>query len=115
MRVSYKIRLVMREGLEYVDEHDIYRFGVSVLERAWIVVLPGSKGKYYEVHELSEEERNRILPRIEKYLAARKRFGFFGRTCPVVFQNEGPVSDEMQKRRARAVGFFKKQEKDGRL
>src|ERR1700730_16865914 len=115
MGIGYKIRLVTQEGLEYVDEHDIYRFDVSVVKEEWTVMLPGSKGKYYEAHEMSEEERNRILPRIEKYLAAKKYFCFFGRTYPVAFQQEEPVSAEMQERRARAVELFKQREKDGKL
>jgi hypothetical protein len=112
MDLGYKIRLVAPEGLEYIDEHDIYRFGVSILNKAWVVTLPGSKGKYYETHEMSEEERARILPRIEKHLAARRYFGLVGRRYPVTFQHEGPISAEMQERRDRAVEVFKRRERD---
>ena len=77
--------------------------------------MPPSKGKYYESHEMSEEELSRVLPRIEQYLAAKKHFGFFGRTYAVAFKQEGLISAEMQEHRARGVEYFKRLDKEGKL
>ena len=87
MQKGYTVRLVARnEGLEYRDEFDVYRFNVRLAGKKWTVVLPGSKGEHYVTHELSEEERATILPRISKYLGGRKYFGFFGPSYPVIFE-----------------------------
>ena len=60
----YSIKLVARnEGIEYVDERDVYRFNVAFADKVWSVFLPCSKGKYYESHELTETERAVVGPR----------------------------------------------------
>jgi len=92
MKKGYTIRLVARnEGIEYRDQFDVYRFNVRLADRRWTVLLPGSRGGQM-THELSEAERDTILPRISGYLEARKYFGIFGRTYPVDFENEGAIS-----------------------
>jgi hypothetical protein len=58
------------------------------------------------IYELTDEERSRILPRIEKYLVGRKYFGFIGPTYPVSFENEGPVSREVAENRRRAAEWW---------
>jgi hypothetical protein len=74
----YTIRVAARnEGIKYVDDTDVYRFRVELVDRVWTLYLPGSKGPDYEVHELDDEEEKRILPRIIKYLERIKYFGFF--------------------------------------
>jgi len=57
-------------------------------------------------HELTDEERSRILPRIEKYLSGKKYFGFIGPTYPVSFEKEGPVSCEIVESRRRAADWW---------
>jgi hypothetical protein len=109
MSGTYKVKLVARnEGIEYRDEHDVYRFAASLKNQKWTVYLPCSKGESYQVHELTDEERLLILPRIEQYLEGRKYYGLVGPSYPVTFKQEGPVSDEIKKARLRAARFFEK-------
>lgn len=112
MSKGYNVKLVARnEAIEYRDEHDVYRFNVSLANQRWTVYLPGSKGESYQVHELTDEELLLILPRIEQYLEGRKYYGLVGPSYPVTFEREGPVSDEMKEARLRAARFFKKRER----
>jgi hypothetical protein len=84
---SYQVRLVARnEGIDYVDEHDIYRFGVTFAEKLWRVSLPCSKGEGFRMHELTDEEAHVVLPRIKQYLESRRYFGIIGPTYPVIFE-----------------------------
>jgi hypothetical protein len=109
MSKNYNVKLVARnEGIEYRDEHDIYRFNVSLKNQRWIVYLPGSKGDGYQVHELTDEERLLIIPRIKEYLEERKYCGVVGISYPVAFEREGPISDGMKGARIRAARFFEK-------
>jgi hypothetical protein len=86
MNQRYSVKLVARnEGIEYIDEIDVYRFNVELADEKWRVFVPGSKGSNYQRHELTVEEQNTILPRIKKYLESRKYFGIFGPTYPVIF------------------------------
>jgi hypothetical protein len=74
MERGYTVRLVARnEGVEYRDQFDVYRFDVTLAGKKWTVVLPGSQGEQYATHELSDDERATILPRISKYLEGRKQ------------------------------------------
>lgn len=69
MTDDYAIRLVARnEGIEYREGGEVYRFNVSLANRQWSGYVPGTKGDFFEVHELSAQERDRILPRIALYL-----------------------------------------------
>ena len=111
MSENYKAKLVARnEGIEYRDEHDIYRFNVSLANQRWTVYLPCSKGEGYQVHELTHEEQLLILPRIKQYLEGRKYYGLVGPSYPVTFEREGPISDEMKEARLRATQFFEKRQ-----
>lgn len=84
---TYQVRLTARnEGIDYVDEHDIYRFGVALTDGVWRVFLPGSKGGGFRMHELTDEEVSVVLPRIKQYLESRKYFGIIGPTYPVIFE-----------------------------
>jgi hypothetical protein len=86
MANQYEIRLVARnEGIEYTDLQDVYRFNVALIGKEWNVWLPGSRGQNYQTHVLDDEERERILPRIEKYLASRRYFLLVGPKYPVRF------------------------------
>jgi|SRR5450631_3854447 hypothetical protein len=108
----YSVRLVARnEGIEYTDERDVYRFNVAFADKAWSVFLPCSKGKYYETHELSDEERAVVLPRIAKYLGGRKYFGLFGPSYPVTFNPAPTVSAEVQEARRGAAEFLAQKKK----
>ena len=102
----YFVRLVARnEGIEYTDERDVYRFNVAFADKAWSVFLPCSKGKYYETHELTDQERAVVLPRITKYLEGRKYFGLFGPSYPVTFNPAPTVTAEVQEARRGAAEF----------
>jgi hypothetical protein len=110
MKKGYTVSLVARaEGLEYRDEFGVFRFNVTKTNKTWVVFLPGSKGDFYETHELSETEQERIFPRITRYLGTRRYFGFFGTTDPVVFEREPPVSAQVAQSRRRAAEYWKKQ------
>jgi len=75
---KFKIRLVARnEGIEYTDNSGIYRFNVYLKDDLWDLQIPGSKGENFENYELNDEEQNRILPRIEKFLKGVKWFSSF--------------------------------------
>lgn len=87
----YAIRLVARnEGIKYVDDTGVYRFRVELVDRVWRLYLPCSRGEHYEAHELNEEEKDRILPRIIKYLERIKYFGFFPRRYSVIVVQNKP-------------------------
>jgi hypothetical protein len=80
----YSVRLTARnEGIEYVDDCDVYRFDVSLIDKVWRLYLPGSKGAQYDVHELDEDESERILPRVTHYLETIKYLGFYRPRYPV--------------------------------
>lgn len=114
MSERYTVRLAARnEGLEYRNEFDVYRFNLKLSQGRWIVYLPGSKGEQFVTHELTDQERNTILPRIEKYLTSRRYFGFIGRVYPVTFEQEGEVSPEIEESRRRAAKFWKERSKRG--
>ena len=92
MQDGYKVLLTARnEGIEYSDIHGIYRFNLRREGNTWHLLLPGSKGKNYEKHQLSPKEEQRILPRIKKHLEHIKWFVFFGRSYKIEVVNE-PIS-----------------------
>jgi hypothetical protein len=83
------------EGLEYREGDDVYRFGMAFKGDRWVVYLPGSKGDQYEMHQLTESERIRILPRVKAYLESRRRFGLVGATYPATFEPTPPLPDDV--------------------
>jgi len=67
---GYRARLVARnEGLRYEDPDGVYRFDVSLEGKTWVVSLPPSRGREFEPHVLTDEERARILPRVRSFLS----------------------------------------------
>ena len=108
MSKDYKIKSVGREGLDYLDEHDVHHFGVAFIDNTWIVYWPGTKGEFYESYELNETERAIIFPRIKAYLEGKRHYSLFGRTYPAIFEREGPISEEMSDRRRRASKYLEK-------
>jgi hypothetical protein len=86
MNEKYRIRLASKnEGLEYEDDEGIYRFAVELSKGVWFVQLPPSKGSSYSTHVLTDEERQRLFPRIIKYLSRVWWFGLFPRSYDVRF------------------------------
>jgi hypothetical protein len=73
------------EGLEYRDATGVYRFNVALKGKTWIVEMPPSHSDSFTDYELTESERNRILPRVSKYLSRIRWFGLFPRSYDVVF------------------------------
>ncbi len=83
---DYRIKLTARnEGLEYVDESNVYRFNVNLKGEVWTVFLPGSRGEKFEIHELEKVEEEKILPRLSKFLSCIKWFGLFPHSYSVKF------------------------------
>jgi hypothetical protein len=81
----YKIRLTARnEGIEYVDSLGVYHFNVALIDGAWRVYIPGTKGPNFEIHELGGEEKSRVLPRVIAYLETIWWLGIFRRRYSVV-------------------------------
>jgi hypothetical protein len=88
--VNYRVRLTAKnEGLEYRDESGVYRFDVSLRDRVWTLLLPGSRGDSYERYLMDQGERSRILPRVIGFLERIKWFGIFPRSYTVRIV-EGP-------------------------
>lgn len=98
MTARYKVRLVARnEGIEYIDERDIYRFNVALVNKIWRIQLPGSKGKNFQVHELTDDEETVILARIKRYLESKRYFGIVGPTFPAIVERREPASHQAPK------------------
>lgn len=107
MKKNYIVRLVSRnEGIEYRDECDVYRFNVSLTDKKWVVYLPCTKGDFYQTHEFTEDEKEKIIPRIIDYLENKKYFGIFGSTYPVMFEREEPISEQLKQSRLRAQKYL---------
>jgi hypothetical protein len=94
------------ECVEYRDDAHVYRFEVRLRDNTWVVLLPGSKGDFYETYELSDSEEAVILPRLRAYLEAKRHFVLFGRTYPVTFEADN-VSEEMKEKRRRVSKFLR--------
>jgi hypothetical protein len=93
---DYSVRFIDRgECIEYRDANDVYRFAGWLKGKKWWGYLPGSKGEYYEPHELTTEEQAVVLPRIKQYLEGIRCFYFFGRTYSVVIEREPPVTPQI--------------------
>lgn len=46
MKQGDSVKLVARnEGIEYKDQFNVYRFGVKLMNKRWVVCVPGSKGE----------------------------------------------------------------------
>lgn len=84
MESDYQIRLTAKnEGIEYRDAQGVYKFNVVLNGKEWVLFLPGSRGEGFELHDLSEEEKSRILPRIINFLQSIKWLGLFKRSYSV--------------------------------
>jgi len=112
MKAAYTVRLTNRgESIEYRDDVDVYHFSVWRKKKKWRVYLPGTKGKYFEPHELTENEQEVIFPRIRDYLEGLKNFVWFGTSYPVSFEREGPISAEMRALRLAIPRYLAKRDK----
>ena len=84
MSSDYTVRLVARqEGVEYQAAGETYRFDVLLVDGAWQLHLPGSRGDDHAPYELTEAEAAEILPRIVRHLAHDRVFGIAYRSYPV--------------------------------
>ncbi len=109
----YEVKFVAgkNEVIEYRDDVDIYHFNAWLKKRIWRVYLPGTKGKYHQPYELTENEQNVIFPRIRNYLEGIKSFIWFGRRYPVSFEREGPISPEMSALRLAIPQYLARRDK----
>lgn len=81
-----RIRLTARnERIHHQDAGGVYRYDVAKKGNEWIVRLPPSKDDSFAPYVLSPDEREPILPRIEKYLSRIWWFGSFPRSSCVRF------------------------------
>ena len=81
---DYTVRLLGRqEGVEYRTATEVYRFDVLLVDGAWQLYLPCSRGESYAPHELTDAEAAEILPRIVAHLAADRILGMPVCTYPV--------------------------------
>jgi len=94
---DFRVSLAARgEGLEYreratgSDQYLTYRFNVRYSRGTWVVTLPPSKGESFAPHHMTDDERMRILPRVEKFLARTSWLRFLGRRHAVEFV-DGPA------------------------
>jgi hypothetical protein len=111
MKEAYEVRLINRgESIEYGDDVDVYHFNAWLKKRKWRVYLPGTKGKYHQPYELTQDEQNIIFPRIREYLEGIKYFIWFGR-YPVSFEREGPISPEMRSLRLAIPQYLARRDK----
>ena len=113
MTESYSVRTVSNKGIKYRDERDVYRFDVDLVNKKWTVYLPCSKGDYYQIHELTDDEQRIILPRIKKHLE-RKLLGFIGPSYQVTFEREKPVSPAMEKVRLATAKYWERKRKQSK-
>lgn len=112
MKEAYEVRLINKsEVIEYRDDADVYHFSAWLKKKRWTVYLPGTKGKYYEPYVLTDGEQKVIFPRIRSYLEGIKCFVWFGRSYPVVFEREGPVSPEMRALRRAIPQYLARRDK----
>ena len=80
------------EILLYIEDKDEYAFDVNLSKKIWTVNLHIFKNG--EETELSEEEKQKILPRISEYLKNIKWFGIFGGNYKVTFEKTEPFDFE---------------------
>ena len=106
---KYTVRVGPRcESVEYREGGEVHRFELAFKDRRWVVYLPGTSGEFFEQHNLTDSERDRVLPSIKGHLESRRNFWWFGPTYPVIFEPEPALTPEIVERRARAVAYFKK-------
>jgi hypothetical protein len=112
MNEVYEVKFVggKNEVIEYRDDVDVYHFNAWLKKRKWTVYLPGTKGKYHQPYELTEDEQKVIFPRIRNYLEGIKYFIWFGR-YPAVFEREGPISPEMKALRLAIPEYLARRDK----
>jgi hypothetical protein len=91
MAPDYTVAIVARnEGLEYREADLVCQFNLARNGNTWTVFLPGTFGEDLERRQLPSDERNRIVPRIEQYLAKATWRAFFGGRAIVQFAQEPP-------------------------
>jgi hypothetical protein len=75
---DFTIRTVAKgEGLDYRDVHGAYRFDICFKKGIYYLQVPGYAGPDSGKRELSQQDFDRIIPRIVKELSYQKLFGFF--------------------------------------
>jgi hypothetical protein len=93
----------------------VHCFDVGFRNTKWFDYLPGTKGEFFLPHTLTPEERLVVIPRIERYLARKRYFGFFGPIFPVVFEKEPParpVADQIVRSRERVAEYWRAKQKE---
>jgi hypothetical protein len=65
------------EGLEYHDAYGVYRFDVGRKGGTYYLQVPGYAGSDSGKRQLSQQEFDRIIPRVQAYLGCEKLFGLF--------------------------------------
>jgi len=95
MKATYRIRRINGRGLDYAEDQpdgrvEVYAFDMARKRGTWIVFVPPGKGKDF-VPSWTDEERDRIAPRIVEYFT-RPIFGLIPNRAEVEFR-ERPAED----------------------
>ena len=91
---DFTIRFAARgEGLEYHDVYGVYRFDIGRKKGVYYLQVPGFAGPNSGKRQLSQQEFDRIIPRIKAHLSCEKLFGLFPihHRVEIVGENEWPA------------------------
>jgi len=115
MKATYRIRRINGRGLDYAEDQpdgrvEVYAFDMARKRGTWIVFVPPGKGKDF-VPSWTDEERDRIAPRIREYLT-RPLFGLIPSRAEVEFR-ERPAEDlwpDHHEPRTYKIGFSRRKD-----
>lgn len=76
------------EGLRYEDSSGIYRFNLSRHGKTWVIHLPPSKGEAHVPYPLTQQDQERMFPRIRSFLSRIWWFGIWPVRYEVKFNDQ---------------------------
>lgn len=75
---DFTIRFAAKgEGLEYRDAYGVFRFDIGYKKGIYYLQVPGYAGSNSGKPQISQQDFDRIIPRITKKLSFTKIFGLF--------------------------------------
>jgi len=117
MKPAYRIhRMVANKGLQYFEDQpggdvEVYTFDLERKRGKWTVIVPPGKGKAF-VPSWTDEERDRIAPRIVEYFT-RPIFGLIPSGAEVEFREQSSADvwpPDGQEPRAFRIGLTKRKD-----